>query len=66
MSFGEDQSKIRKDNAPQAMAIVRHIALNLIQIFKDKNTTKRYSIKRLRKMAGWDNSILMAIVSQNH
>ncbi len=65
VSFGEDQSKIREDNAPQAMAIIRHIALNLIQTFKNKNSTKRYSVKRLRKMAGWDNPMLIAIISQD-
>lgn len=30
MSFGEDQSRIRKENAPQNMAIIRHMALNFI------------------------------------
>jgi predicted transposase YbfD/YdcC len=34
MSFGDDQSRIRKKNAPQIMAIIRHIALNLLQITK--------------------------------
>ena len=63
MSFGEDQSRIRKENAPQVMAIIRHIALNLLQLTKDK--MKRPSIKKLRKMAGWDDSILSSILSQN-
>lgn len=62
MSFGEDQSRIRKQNAPQVMAIIRHIALNLLQITKNK--MKRQSIKRLRKMAGWDDGILTNIVTQ--
>lgn len=63
MSFGEDQSRIRKENAPQVMAIIRHMALNLLQLTKDK--MKRQSIKRLRKMAGWDDNILSSILSQN-
>jgi predicted transposase YbfD/YdcC len=29
MSFGEDQSRIRKDNAPTNAAIIRHAALNM-------------------------------------
>ncbi|MBY0501036.1 MAG: hypothetical protein K2P93_03430 [Alphaproteobacteria bacterium] len=62
MSFGEDQSRIRKENAPQVMAIIRHMALNLLQLTKDK--MKRQSIKRLRKMAGWDDNILFTIRSQ--
>jgi predicted transposase YbfD/YdcC len=62
MSFGEDQSRIRKENSPQVMAIIRHIALNLLQLTKDK--MKRQSIKRLRKMAGWDDNILSSILTQ--
>lgn len=62
MSFGEDQSRIRKENAPQVMAIIRHMALNLLQLTKDN--MKRQSIKRLRKMAGWDDNILSNILTQ--
>jgi predicted transposase YbfD/YdcC len=62
MSFGEDYSRIRKENAPQIMAIIRHIALNLLQI--TKNQMKRRSIKRLRKVAGWDDTVLSTILLQ--
>lgn len=62
MSFGEDQSRIRKENAPQIIAVMRHIALNLLQL--QKATMKRQSIKRLRKMAGWDDDILFSILCQ--
>jgi predicted transposase YbfD/YdcC len=66
MSFGEDQSRIRKENAPQNMAIIRHIALNLLKMTKKNNDQfKRASIKGLRKMAGWDSSMLNCILSQN-
>lgn len=34
VDFNEDSSRIRKDNAPENLAIIRHIALNLIK--KDK------------------------------
>jgi predicted transposase YbfD/YdcC len=63
MSFNDDYSRIRKENAPQVMAVVRHIALNLLQL--TKNQMKRQSVKRLRKNAGWDDSILTTILSQN-
>lgn len=59
MSFGEDQSRIRKGNAPENMAIIRHTALNMLQQVKQK----RQSIKRLRKLAGWENSVLERILS---
>ena len=61
MSFNEDQSRIRKNNAPENMAVVKHIALNMIR----KIQKKRQSIKGLRKKAGWDNKILQNILSQN-
>ena len=62
MSFGDDMSRIRKGNAPQIMAIIRHISLNMLQTAK--NNTKRYSIKRLRKVAGWNDDSLTNIISQ--
>lgn len=58
MSFGEDACRIRKDNAPLAIATIRHVALNLLQAAKQK----RESIKRLRKKAGWDNLTLKRIL----
>jgi predicted transposase YbfD/YdcC len=58
MSFGEDACRIRKDNAPLAIATIRHVALNLLQAAKQK----RDSIKRLRKKAGWDNITLKRIL----
>jgi len=58
MSFGEDVSRIRQDNAPLAIATIRHVALNLLQAAKQN----RDSIKRLRKKAGWDNTTLKRIL----
>ncbi|MDR1467573.1 MAG: hypothetical protein LBI55_04095, partial [Oscillospiraceae bacterium] len=62
MLFGDDQSRIRKENAPQIMAIFRHIALNLLQ--KYKQTMPRQSIRRLRKMASRSHYTLTQILSQ--
>jgi predicted transposase YbfD/YdcC len=60
MSFGEDQSRIRKDNAPTNVAIIRHAALNMIR----KTPKKRMSVKRMRKAAGWDDSFLTEVLAQ--
>jgi predicted transposase YbfD/YdcC len=57
-SFGEEAGRIRKDNAPLALATIRHVALNWLQAAKQK----RDSIKRLRKKAGWDNITLKRIL----
>jgi predicted transposase YbfD/YdcC len=59
MSFGEDACRIRKDNAPLAIATIRHVALNLLLAAKQK----RESIKRLRKKAGWDDQTLKRILN---
>lgn len=60
MSFGDDQSRIRKGNAPENIAIVRHVALNMMRTIKQKYE----SIKLLRKAAGWDDSVLDRIILQ--
>jgi len=60
MSFNEDYSRIRKGNAPQVMAIIRHIALNLLQRYKPK----RQSIKGLRKICAWDDGTLSQVVAK--
>jgi len=60
MSFNQDYSRIRKDNAPYAMAIINHIAINLLQLAKPK----RQSIKRMRKICGWDTNTLDDVIRQ--
>jgi predicted transposase YbfD/YdcC len=54
MTFREDESRIRKGESPENVAIIRRIALNLAR--RDKSS--KYSIKTRRKMAGWDDGYL--------
>jgi predicted transposase YbfD/YdcC len=58
--FGDDQSRIRKGNAPRNIAIIRKTALNLLQIIKA--THPRISMKRMIKLAGWDNNFLNEVL----
>jgi hypothetical protein len=58
MSFNEDYSRTRKGNAPQIMAIMRHMALNLFQ----KESEKGQSITGLRKPCAWNDDILDKIL----
>ena len=61
--FNEDKSRVRKDNAGENMAIIRHITLNMIN-----NTKKQYKnvgLKALRKKAGWGNNTLSKILRKN-
>ncbi len=65
MSFNEDYSRIRKENAPQVMAIIRHIVLNILQQGKrEQQKHKRQSIKGLRKMCAWDDDVLSEMVAK--
>ena len=56
--FNEDDSRIRKDNAPENLAIIRQIALNLL---KQEKTAKN-GVKNKRKRAGWDNNYLLKVL----
>ena len=47
VSFNEDHSRIRKDHAPDNLAVVRHLALYAL---KQLPEPKRASIKRKRKI----------------
>ena len=60
IAFREDESRIRKDNAPENMAVLRHMALNMLK----KEDSKRISIKSKRLKAGWDNSFLAKIIHE--
>lgn len=65
MSFNEDYSRIRKENAPHIMAIIRHVTINLLQTAKRSHDRfKRTSIIGLRKLCGWDEKALDLVLSQ--
>ena len=50
MTFREDESRVRKDHAPENLAIIRRVVLNLIKLKKDK----KMSFKKARLGATWD------------
>ena len=58
--FSDDQSRIRKGNAPRNIAIVKKSVLNLLRIVK--KTMPRVSFKAMRKLAGWDNTFLSSVL----
>ena len=59
VSFNEDASRIRKDNAPENLAIIRHIALNLLK----QEKTLKFGVKNKRKNAGWDDKYLLKVLT---
>jgi predicted transposase YbfD/YdcC len=56
--FSEDRNRARKDHAPENLAIMRRLALNILRTHPD-----RASLRRKIKRAGWDNAFLLAILS---
>ena len=58
VAFREDKCRIRKDNAPENFAMLRHIALNLLK----KETSCKNGIKAKRLKAGWDEQYLLCVL----
>lgn len=54
----EDAARSRKDNAPQNLALLRKLALNLLRTHPDKA-----SIKGKIKKAGWDDQFLCSLIT---
>jgi predicted transposase YbfD/YdcC len=57
VSFGEDGSTIRKDNAPQNLSLLKKIVLNLIRL--DTTGKTKTSLRLKRKQAAWDDDVRM-------
>ena len=58
VSFRQDDCRIRTGQAPQNMAVLRHMALNLI-----KRECSRGSVRGKRLKAGWDDAFLAKILA---
>jgi predicted transposase YbfD/YdcC len=58
VAFREDDSRIRKEHAPQNFALLRHIAVNLLK----QEKTVKLGVKTRRLMAGWDNDYLLKVL----
>ncbi len=59
IGFREDESRIRDGYAAENMAVLRHMALNLL----NHETSRRLGVSNKRKLAGWDNDYLMKVLS---
>ena len=57
--FREDDSRARLDNAPQNLAVLRHIALNLLK----HEPTAKIGLKAKRLRAGWDDAYLLHVLA---
>lgn len=57
VALAEDAARSRKDNAPQNLALIRKLALNIIRGHPEKT-----SIKGKIKRAGWDDTFLTSLL----
>lgn len=60
VSFGDDQSRIRKGNAPMNMAMIKKTVLNALRLMKKERP--RMSLKLMRKMAGRNPDFMDAVM----
>jgi predicted transposase YbfD/YdcC len=56
--FAEDANRSRKDNAPQNLAVLRRLALNII-----RNHPAQTSLRQKIKRAGWENTFLLEVLA---
>jgi hypothetical protein len=59
VTMNEDQSRTRKDNGPQNLALLRRWALNALKLEGSKG-----SIKGKLKRAGWDEDFLARLLTK--
>ena len=58
LTFREDESRIRRGEAPQNFAVLRRMALNLLK----RETTMKKGVKQKRLKAGWDENYLAKVL----
>lgn len=59
VALREDDCRVRKGNAPENLALLRHIAINAVK----QEKTKKLGVKNKRLKAGWDETYLAKIMS---
>lgn len=61
MTFHEDYSRIRKDHSAENMAVVRHMALNIL-----KQHPSKISVARKRRRCSYDDAFLASVILAFH
>ncbi len=61
VALNEDDCRIRKENAPQNFAVLRHIAVNLL----GQEKSKKLGIKNKQFLAAMDDSYLAKVLEFN-
>lgn len=59
VAFNEDQSRVRKDHAPENLAVMRRIAINLLR----KEKTAKGGIQAKRLQCAWNENYFFKVLS---
>jgi predicted transposase YbfD/YdcC len=58
VAMGEDDSRVRKDYAPENLALLRRLALTLLK----QEETAKVGVQAKRRKAGWDEDYLLKVL----
>lgn len=62
VTFREDESRVRVKHAAANLAVIRRMALNMLK----KESSMERSMRRKRKLCGWDTNYLEKVIWGNH
>jgi len=58
VSFREDDGRVRKDNGPASLAVIRHAGMNVL-----RRSGGKVSLRGMQKKVGWNNWLLLQLVA---
>ena len=59
VSYGEDKSKVRKDNGPENLSVLKRCTMNLLKA----DTVTKAGIKNKRAKAGWSKEYMIGLLN---